>query len=252
MRNLWGEPLLRAGWLNAVMLHWRVPAEVLQPTVPFTLDTHDGEAFVSFVAFALHDLRFRRGGGWTRWLTRPIATHPMLNLRTYVRHRGESGIYFLREWLPNALSRAMGGVCFGLPYRMGELNYEHAALTGCGCVRAWGRRGGRLAYRYAVEPGCRPRAAVSGSRDAFLLERYTAFTHWIGFERHFRVWHEPWLAQPIDVVLEDADLLQSMGDWARNAVFVGGHRCGSLPDVWMSRPLTRRAGREMPRQRLDG
>jgi uncharacterized protein YqjF (DUF2071 family) len=49
-------------------------------------------------------LRPRLGGRIGEWLLRPIARHELLNVRTYVQPMGEPGIYFLAEWIPNALS----------------------------------------------------------------------------------------------------------------------------------------------------
>ncbi len=51
-------------------------------------------AYVSLVAFTMRGLRPRLGGAA---LLKPIATHEFLNVRTYVKHRGERGIYFLAD-----------------------------------------------------------------------------------------------------------------------------------------------------------
>ena len=61
-------------------------------SVPFPLDLHEGRAFVSLVAFTMRDLAPRRGGRWTSWLLRPIATHEFLNVRTYVRSHAGSAV----------------------------------------------------------------------------------------------------------------------------------------------------------------
>ena len=82
--------------------------------------------FVSLVAFTLVRMRPRIGGKLGEWLLKPIATHEFLNVRTYVRHRGEPGIFFLAEWLPNRLSVLLGPRSFGLPYRHGRLRYTHS------------------------------------------------------------------------------------------------------------------------------
>jgi hypothetical protein len=51
---------------------------------------------VSVVAFAMRRLRFARGGKFSEWLCRPVATQRFLNLRTYVRPRGGT-VFFWRN-----------------------------------------------------------------------------------------------------------------------------------------------------------
>src|SRR5262245_6496886 len=88
------EPLLLADWVNALMVQLEVDPDALQRDTPFELDLFDGRAFVSLVAFTMRRMRPRLGGRWTAWFFRPIATHPFLNVRTYVRHKDEVGIHF--------------------------------------------------------------------------------------------------------------------------------------------------------------
>jgi hypothetical protein len=121
-----GEPLLIADWDRALMMHFEMDAERLQCAVPFELDLWEGKhAFVSLVAFTMLGMRPRFCGRLGAWLTKPLATHEFLNVRTYVRQGGERGIHFLAEWLPNRLAVLLGPRTFGLPYRLGRLDYDH-------------------------------------------------------------------------------------------------------------------------------
>src|SRR6266852_2534444 len=110
------EPLLLSDWQRALFIHFEVEAGALQAEVPFRLDLREGKAYVSLVAFTMRRMRPRVGGPLAEWCFGPIATHELLNLRTYVRHRGEAGIYFIAEWIPNRLSVFLGPRTFGLPY----------------------------------------------------------------------------------------------------------------------------------------
>lgn len=233
-----GPPLFIADWLRAVFIHYAVAPDHLQPEVPFELDVRDGQAYVSLVAFTMRGMRLSWGGRLTAWLTAPIATHSFLNVRTYVRYVAEAGIYFLAEWLPNRLSVQIGPPLFGLPYRLGDLRYHH-------CHEAGELRGqvtartepGSIVYKAILEPGATFTPCPVGSRDAFLMERYSAFTHWRGYRRRFRVWHTPWLQAPIDLQLEDDDLLDSTGCWYRHATFIDAHYTPGVRKVWMGRPV---------------
>ena len=233
----WGEPMLMADWDRALMLHYEVPPEVLQPHVPYPLDLRDGKAYVSLVAFTMRDMAPFRGGKWTSWMLKPIATHEFLNVRTYVNVDGEAGIYFLHEWLPNALAVMLGRPVFGLPYRRGSLNYQHDHEGGHleGTVRSPDGTG--LLHYEATLP--EPHAFLpceAGTLTEFLMERYTAFTEWLGRKRCFRIWHPPWPQVAVDPVIHDDSLLRQSCPWFSGATLCGANYSTGAPGVWMSRP----------------
>ncbi|MEY2585721.1 MAG: uncharacterized protein QOD80_1747, partial [Verrucomicrobiota bacterium] len=216
-----GEPMFYARWDRAVFIHYEADAATLQRDVPFALDLRDGRAFVSIVAFTLLRMRPRIGGRIGEWLFKPIATHEFLNVRTYVRHRGEPGIYFLAEWLSNPLSVRLGPRTFGLPYHFGHLDYQHAPDGGAlrGNVDA---REGRLAYEGKI---CDSdfSASEADTLTEFMLERYTAFTEQRKRARFFRVWHSPWEQAPAEIEVTADTLMASTGRWWETAERVGAN-----------------------------
>lgn len=228
-----GEPLFLARWDRAVFIHYEADPDILQRELPFPLELHEGRAFVSLVAFTLLRMRPRCGGRLGEWLFKPIASHEFLNVRTYVQHAGEPGIFFLAEWLSNPLSVRLGPQSFGLPYRFGHLRYAHARVEGeiFGTVTA---REGRLEYGGTI-PAASFDPSETESRTEFLLERYTAFTYRRGRRRLFRVWHEPWLQAPIAIQVTADDLLSSTGQWWKSADYVGANYSPGV-EVWMGRP----------------
>lgn len=233
MLALPGEPMFYARWDRAVFIHYAADAAVLQRDVPFELDLRDGRAFVSIVAFTLVRMRPRIGGRLGEWLFKPIATHEFLNVRTYVRHRGEPGIYFLAEWLSNPLSVHLGPRTFGLPYKFGRLIYDHSRVRGDirGTVEA---REGRLTYQGDVA-GSSLTPTEIGSLTEFMLERYTAFTHQRNRARFFRVWHSPWEQAPADIKVTADTIIASTGRWWKTAERVGANYSPGA-EVWMGRP----------------
>lgn len=232
-----GEPLFLTDWERAVFIHYEVDPAALQTAVPFSLDLWDSRAFVSLVAFTLRDLRPRRGGRLTAWLLRPIATHEFLNVRAYVRHRNESGIFFLAEWLSNPLSVRLGPRTFGLPYRLGAIDYQHAHERGELRGRVQASTGpGALEYRAAIPSGCPFVPCPAGSLDEFLLERYSAFTSLGTRLRCFRIWHPPWPQIPVVPSVANQSLLVENWPWFRNARLIGGNYSPGVRDVWLGRP----------------
>jgi uncharacterized protein len=233
MRAIPGEPMFYARWDRALFIHYAADPIVLQRDVPFDLELRDGRAFVSIVAFTLSRMRPRIGGRFGEWLFKPIATHEFLNVRTYVRHQGEPGIYFLAEWLSNPLSVHLGPRTFGLPYKFGRLIYDHARVRGdiCGAVEA---REGRLTYQGdAADSSFAP--SEPGSLTEFMLERYTAFTQQRKRARFFRVWHSPWEQAPAEIKVTAHTLMASTGLWWKTAEPVGANYSPGA-EVWMGRP----------------
>jgi uncharacterized protein YqjF (DUF2071 family) len=227
-RSAEGRPLFHAGWRRTVFIHYDVDAGALQPQVPFPLETRDGRAYVSLVAFTLSDLRLAAGGP-------PFTTHGFLNVRTYTRH---NGIYFLAEWLPNPFCVLLGPGLYGLPYRLGRLDYDHRHETGRLHGRVEGPEG-VLEFRAPIDPRATFSPCEAGSLDEFLLERYTAFTKRGSSERLFRVWHQPWPQVPIDLTVLDESLVASTGPWFRRARRIGANYSPGFSEVWMGRPRRR-------------
>ena len=117
--------LFQGSWMSVLFIHYEVEPARLQAEVPFPLDLRDGKAHVSVVAFSQERLRFAFGGNLTNWVGRWFANHEFLNVRTYVQHGGEPGIFFLAEWVPKRIATWLGPPLFGLPYRFGNIEYEH-------------------------------------------------------------------------------------------------------------------------------
>jgi uncharacterized protein YqjF (DUF2071 family) len=228
-----GEPLFYATWENAVFIHYESEPAALQKCVPFTLDLFEGRAFVSVVAFTLCQMRPRRGGRIGEWLFKPIATHPFFNLRTYVRHDGERGIYFMAEWLSNRLSVALGPISFGLPYHYGRLHYQNDAKNGAAQGRV---ETGESSFAYqATVPREQLDECEPESLTEFLLERYTAFTGAGRRRKFFRVWHEPWQQVATETEVIERGLLATTGDWWQTACLHSGNYSPGV-NVWMGWP----------------
>lgn len=237
-QSLAGEPFLVCDWDRAVFLHYAVDAETLATQVPFELDCYQGRAYVSMVAFTMRRLRISRAGRMINWLLAPAANQGFLNVRTYVRHQGQPGIYFLAEWLTSRLSVFFGPRLYGLPFHYGQLDYRHTHEVG----RLLGRvtpddSSRRLRYRAYVDPDSQYQPCEADSLDEFLLERYIAFTIRGGVERQFHVWHEPWPQTRLEPNVLDDSLATLTGAWSKKVDLIGAHYSTGVTDVWMSRPI---------------
>lgn len=231
-----GEPLFVAGWERVLFVHYEVDAAALQRDVPFQLDLREGRAFVSLVAFTMRDMRFRFGGPALSFLLKPIATHQFLNVRTYVRHGGERGIYFITEWLSNWLSVQLGPLLYGLPYRHAKINYRHAHKENILAGKVETKNDdGNFSYKAQFAPNTNFVPCQNDSPDEFLLERYTAYTSHGSTRRFFRIWHPPWQQTPVDISILDDSLLKKTWPWFGGAHLIGANYSPSFDDVWMGR-----------------
>jgi len=230
------EPLFIADWDRALFIHFEVDPVALQREIPFALDLREGRAYVSLVAFTIRGLRLRFGGPLGAWLFKPIASHEFLNVRTYVQHRGEPGIFFIAEWLANPLSVRLGPGTFGLPYRSGEMNYEHRHESGMLRGNVFdAREQNGLGYCAAIPEQPSFESGCEHSLAEFLLERYTAFTSHKR-KRFFRIWHEPWRQTTAEVKLEDDSLLRKEFSWFNKAELIGANYSPGARNVWMGWP----------------
>ena len=229
-------PMWLADWVPALMVHFRVAPRILQPQVPLPLDLHDGAAWVSLVAFRMRNFRFRAGGRWTRWLTGPVAEHSFLNVRTYVRRDDEPGIFFLSEFLDCRLATLLGPRIYGLPYHYARNDYRFDYRAGR-MTAAVIRKNLHLAYEAAWNPQQSFNAAPSGSPDAFLMERYTAYTRRGDVRRMFRICHDPWPQTRAAVTLGETSLLEQTAPWFRRAEYAFANYSPGVRDVRLSAPV---------------
>jgi uncharacterized protein YqjF (DUF2071 family) len=218
-----------ADWLDVIFVHFRIAPEKLAPLVPLPLDLYRGDAYVSLVAFTQSRLRPTMGGRFGEMLVSPLAQHEFLNVRTYVRHGGNRGIFFMAEWIPNHLAAFIGPRTYGLPYRLGRLKYD-------GMRREIEAAGLRLAISAGAPMGETPTSQGADDFDDFVLERYSAFTHRKGVIRRFDVEHMPWPQRRVDVELIDTSLLELSGPWLRDAQLVGAHYSPGVRNVIIGRP----------------
>src|SRR4051794_19642313 len=111
------RPFLTAQWRNLFLATYAVPPSLLEKRLPpgLCLDTRDGQAFVSLVAFEFLDTRVL-GVPWPGY--RNFAE---LNLRFYVRHGGRRGVVFVREFVPRRLVAWLARLLYNEPYRAAPL-----------------------------------------------------------------------------------------------------------------------------------
>lgn len=111
------SPFLTARWANLCLVNFAVSPERLAPFLPagLELDTQNGSAFVSLVAFDFLETRVM-GVGWPGY-----TDFPEVNLRYYVRRGKRRGVCFIREFIPQQLPCLIARALYNEPYRACDL-----------------------------------------------------------------------------------------------------------------------------------
>jgi uncharacterized protein YqjF (DUF2071 family) len=172
-----------------LFLHWPVEDGPLLAQLPagLELDRWEGSAWVSIVAFRLAKVRL------LGLPPIPLCTDILeVNVRTYVRLRGEPGIYFLQMYGDGLIAVAAARLLTPLPYRYCPMRcrFEGGAWHWqCGATAA----GSAALLAGEFEAECNPQRAAAGSLEEWLVERYQAFVPDRGGRLcRMEVDHPPW------------------------------------------------------------
>lgn len=203
-----GPHQVEMNWSNLLFVHWRVPADSIRSLVPAELeiDTFDGSAWLGLVPFEMTETAFRRVPplpGLTRFFE--------CNVRTYVRHAGQTGVWFMSLDAARILPVLGGRWLWSLNYVYARFRVE--------------RVGDRTDYRLDRRRGPWPKGstrivwsrgddmplAQPGSLEYFLTERYWLYTKRHGKIMHGRVVHDPWTLREAQIIDLDDGLIRAAG-----------------------------------------
>lgn len=186
--------LLAQRWERLLFAHWPVEPADLARCLPTGVepDVHKDRAWLAIVAFRMLG---------TRPLIPPrrptLPPIPELNVRTYVRVRGEPGVWFLSLDASSPFFVNAGRALYGLPYRLARMT---TISDGARTHYMSSRRDACFAASY--EPCGEVAHAEAGSLEHFLVERYRLFSIRRGRLITAVVAHEPWPLQPAVARLE--------------------------------------------------
>ena len=196
-------------WRDGLFCHWPVDPGVLEPHVPdlLRLERRDGDAWLSVLPFVLTNVGIRGAPSIAR------TAFGELNVRTYVRYRGDPGLFFFSIDVGNPLVAAIVGRTTRLP-----VYHAHIRV---------GADGDRVAFRSTRgqtdvgvqpafdrdEPPARFDATYRPDGEVFRAEPGT-LAYWLSERRRFyaaerrgvltgEIAHDPWPLQPADVTIHE-------------------------------------------------
>ena len=205
--------VLEMTWRDGLFCHWPVDPAVVSGTLPDRLSvaTHEGDAYLSVVAFVMDDIRPRGA---------PVGlSFPELNLRTYVEGPDGPGVYFYNLDADDRIGVELARRLFALPYYRAEMDVSHPATakrseSAGGPVRFTSRRAHpgvpHARFDATYEPTGEALAAEPGSLDAFLVENYRFYAEGNRLYRG-EITHEPWTLRAATVDLRANTLFEANG-----------------------------------------
>lgn len=186
------RPFLTGRWSDLVLVTYEAPEDLVRRHLPPALepDRWEGRTHINLVALHFGDIRVR---GWRLpWL----GGFAQLNLRIFVRHGGEPGVMFVRQFVPNALVAVVSRLRYRQPAATLPITYVSAP------------REDAVTAEYVLDRPPRGCVIVTGSARAGVppaatFEHYCKERLW-GFGRsrgrrllQFRVAHPTWAVREV-------------------------------------------------------
>lgn len=196
---------MKQTWHDLLFAHWPLSTAVMRLLVPsqLTLDTFDGECWVGVVPFHMSGIR-ARGLPPLPGLSR----FPELNVRTYVTHSGQPGVYFFSLDAANLPAVWTARACYHLPYFHAEMRSRE---VGGSIQYASRRRHGRAEFRAQYRPTAEVRLREKRSLEHWLTERYCLYTTHRGQVLRGEIHHQPWPLQDAAAEFESNTVAAAAG-----------------------------------------
>lgn len=201
-------------WTHLAFLHWRVPAELVQASLPTGLevDTFDNSAWIGLVPFAMPIIRPRY---WPPGITLPRVTEfRECNVRTYATLNGTKGVWFYSLDAGSPLACWAARTFWQLPYYRAKIRVMRADDTISYTVQRRHKtyRGGGPMMRARWTIGDRLPPSKPGSLEHFLTERYWLFAQRRnGRLERGRVSHPQWPLRSATLLDLEDELVASAG-----------------------------------------
>lgn len=179
--------MMTQSWHDVLFLHWPVDPAEIRKSIPreLELDTFSNKAWIGIVLFKAQNTR-------PRFLP-PIpgaANFLEVNVRTYVRYKKQSGVYFFSLDASSKLAVEIASFGGFLPYRHAKMAYERNkeefGFESVVVEKKMPKEKIQLHYRVSY------REAVSTSLEQWLTERYCLWTKPGKHLMRLDIGHTPW------------------------------------------------------------
>lgn len=176
-----GKWMFYQEWNDVIFIHWEVPISILSKLIPKSLkiDTFDGKAYVSLVAFTMQKIRPRYLPSLSF-----ISDFHEINIRTYVSNENKKGVYFLNIEAQKYLSSFIAKKISGLPYEKSDMIRTENNYSSINTDRNF-----YLKLNYKIDNGS---CIIKSQLDKWLTERYCLFLEDENDIYKYEIHHKEW------------------------------------------------------------
>ncbi len=192
-------------WHELLFLHWPVRAELIRPLIPklLELDTFDGWCWIGIVPFRMSGVR-------PRYIPFNMS-FPELNVRTYVKVPGRSGVWFFSldaaNWLAVRAARWLG-----MPYYLARMTLALERETVTYRSMRVQKKAARAEFTAVYRPAGPVYHAAPDTLDHWLTERYCLYAAVRPNQVVYGEIHHPrWPLQPAEVELCTNTMAEATG-----------------------------------------
>ncbi|NBI27936.1 YqjF family protein [Chengkuizengella marina] len=200
--------IMKQTWNDLLFAHWPVRVNEIRDHIPssLTVDEFDGFAWVGVVPFHMSKIRMR--------LLPPVpftSSFPEINVRTYVKYKGKSGVYFFSLDAMNHLAVFMARKFFSLKYyyahikhyrKSGNHNYESKRMKKDKVLAS---------FIGSYKPTSKPYRTIKDSLDYWLTERYCLFCIDKDYLYRGDIHHLPWELQHAEAEIVENSMTLPVG-----------------------------------------
>lgn len=183
-------------WRDLLFAHSPIEVDALRPLVPRALDidTFAGRAYVGIVPFQMEDVAPRGLPALPQ-----VSAFPEVNVRTYVRHDGVDGVWFLSLDAGDRLAVEAARRGFHLPYFNASMSIERVGDRVRFLSERRDRRGRPASVDVRYGPIGPVQQAAAGSLEDWLTARYRLFAlDGRGRLTRTEIRHAPWPLRSAD------------------------------------------------------
>ncbi|WP_099156898.1 YqjF family protein [Virgibacillus ndiopensis] len=218
-------------WENVLFVHLPVPKQVIEAHLPsgLQLDTYGGDAWISIIPFKVSKIRPRKMPQIPG-----IRSTLEVNVRTYVKRNGISGVYFF-SLDANKLYAVLGARMMTLPYyyatmslkKIDEIFHYYSS-----------RRGNEpIVFKASYQPIGESIYPEKNSLTYWLLERYFLFSYRNGSMYRGAIHHKQWEIQNAKVDLKKQSLTPFLPNNAFGANPLMHYAPSKVALIWMMKKL---------------
>lgn len=174
-------------WNRAIFLHWQVDLVELEKFVPeeIEIDLFDGKPWVSLVAFTMEKIRPR----YLPYFS-PISNFDEINIRTYVKSKNKTGVYFLSIEGGKRLSCKVSKMVSELPYRFSKMKRTS---------NQYSSNNSEFEDEFNIEFSIGKKMSEKSKLDEWLTERYALFQDTKTSINEFEIHHVEWEIKKLEV-----------------------------------------------------